>query len=175
MRNFRPPSLGYEDLAALIQTSPGRVDPRTGEYVTPTALISSRAKALEDLIETSPGRTDPRTGRAVLFRNLSEDSRRGGLRHAGEPSRFGRPTPDRFQRRGAPELEYSSIAENFGGELSGPGSSIGCDTCGGLGDADSNGGPGIALWLFIGAGVYVALEAFGMLPGSATANGFNGV
>jgi hypothetical protein len=55
-----------------------------------------------------------------------------------------------------------SLVESFGGELNGPGSSIGCDTCGGLGDADVKDGPGIALWLFLGAGVYVAMEAMGI-------------
>lgn len=180
MRNFRPARLGEDDdWFGFVETSPGRIDPRSGELIESTTLPSSKAEGMFDWLETSPGRVNPRSGALVVPTGLTPEQR-GRLKRPGTGlspsrrpmerslSRFGGGESDPF--KGMRQLEHAGarsaapggIMDFFGSEMNGPHPKIGCDTCGGMGDAGSGDGPGIALWLFLGVGTAVALEAFGV-------------
>ena len=137
--------MGFMD---FIQTSPGRVDPRTGELVVSTAVPKGERRGIFDFIETSPGRVDPRTGRMV--------PRAGDKRPAGS---FGRSPERGLSRFGSRSVERPELAP-AGEVLSGSGA-VGCGTCSEM-SGSRDGFPTGILLTILGVSAFVALEAFGI-------------
>lgn len=125
------------DFMNFVQTSPGRVDPRTGQLVASTAVRKGERTGIFDFIETSPGRVDPRTGRMVPV---------AGMKPSAGPART---APARsFPRFTVPEEALSGSA------------GVGCGTCSMEGSGDPF--PTGILLTILGVSAFVALEAFGV-------------
>lgn len=83
VKNYRP-YLGQEDdWFSWISTSPGRIDPTSGEFVESTAVPEKERTGMFDWIEASPGRVDPRTGKLVIPTTLPKEQREKLRRAAG--------------------------------------------------------------------------------------------
>lgn len=137
-----------------VETTPGRMDPRTGRFVRPTAVPGRERRGPFEWVEVTPGRVDPRTGRFI-----EPTARRGGRPRA----QVERPeTIERFQRERLPrrdlavrprfrvEDESDEFAENGETALSGRG----------RGKSDTFGTVG---WTFvIGFTIFALLEATGV-------------
>lgn len=72
MRKYKPATLGVSMFDVITETTPGRVDPRTGELIESTAVPSRERKGIFDWAEVTAGRVDPRTGRLVKPRKGSK-------------------------------------------------------------------------------------------------------
>lgn len=137
---FRPPivipriRLG-QGIFDWVETSPGRIDPRSERFVESTALPEKERRGMFDWAETSPGRVNPRTGKLIRKTGRGEVS-------APEEKR-----PDRlpFIPRVAREREDAPVLMS------------GSDNGAGSGNVLSD----PILWFVIGFGVFLALEATG--------------
>jgi hypothetical protein len=175
MRNFKP-YLGQDDddMFSWVSTSPGRIDPRSGEMVDLTAVPVKEMQDMFDWISTSPGRIDPRSGKSVAITTFKKDQKdrfrrpgSGGEMRLPERSmsKFGGQRRREFspgvQRAvvAAESVEEGGLFDAFGpSRMNGP-YGVGCDTCEGMGAGKAKDGPGVALWLFLGTVAVVALEA----------------
>ena len=181
MRNFKPPFLG-ESWFDWVGTSPGRIDPESGEFVESTAIPEDERQGFFDWIEVTPGRVNPKTGKLVVPSNLPPEQREKFKRaHAERREAGGQAPPERsfsrFSRggdlpalpapRGESRKEAPEVFEKmFGPRVNGPkmnGPRVGCGTCSEsyMSGAEKD-GPGAVLWIFLGTVTVIALEAFGV-------------
>lgn len=167
-----------------IATSPGRIDPRSGEFVESTVIPEKERESFFDWVEVSPGRVNPKTGKLIIPTTISPEEREKLRRHGGSGrgereegserslSRFGggggssqrpRLLKERPEKPRSSEPKELNMFDVFGAEpsLNGPGYRVGCDTCEGLGESRSE-GPNVILWMVLGFGAVVALEALGI-------------
>lgn len=189
MRNFKPAHLGEDDWFGWIDTTPGRMDPRTGKLVEATAVRPSEGGGLFDWIETTPGRVNPRTGKYVaptsILKEPGERSKPSSLEDR-PMSKFGMPretaalpgppkTPRLTFREPVAEKSEETPKDEVWEKLFGPGMNgrrswgVGCDSCSSMGNTSGKSGPGIFLWLFLGATTAIALEAMGVTSWSKKA------
>jgi hypothetical protein len=185
VRNFKPAFLG-DGWFDWIGTSPGRIDPDSGEFVDTTATGFGEEGGIFDFAEVTPGRVDPKTGMLIIPSNLSPEQREKLKRlHAERREAPSERSFSRFARHEGPseaprtsmrvrmeeeprEAQAASVFDKMFGapapRMNGP--RVGCGTCGeheSYLSGSSDGGPGIALWgLFLGTVGVIALEAFGV-------------
>lgn len=186
MRNYRPSTLG-DSWFDWIETSPGRIDPSSGELVDTTALPEKDQKGMFDWIETSPGRINPRTGKLRVPTTLPPEAREKlkssgkGAPPARNFSRFAPPSPEGRSPRRASDVTGAQSQQDLtewsprGESMNGRGFGVGCGCneagesngygvgCGCSEMGESRGGsPGAILWIFLGVTGLIALEALGV-------------
>lgn len=183
MRNFKPANLG-EGWFDWIGTSPGRIDPESGDFVESSVLPPSEREGIFDWVEVTPGRINPKTGKLVIPTNIPKEQRER-LKKAHEKkgdsegrfpersfSRFSKsegsssldfPKGERLKGLPASKKEEGVFDRMFANPtLNGP-YKVGCGPCGGeMAGSGGIGGSGAVLWLFLGTTAIIALEAFGV-------------
>jgi hypothetical protein len=190
VRNFKPAPLG-ESWFDWIGTSPGRIDPESGDFIESTVVPEKEREGFFDWLEVTPGRVNPKTGKLVVPTNIPKEQReklkrahaaaeRRGESGEGLPersfSRFSRAAgegsmllpggSERLQALPAPKKPEGGVFDRMFGApaMNGP-YDVGCGPCGGsheMGESAGIGGSGAVLWLFLGTTAVIALEAFGV-------------
>lgn len=182
MRNFKPPHLG-EGFFDWVGTSPGRIDPESGDFVESTVAPKHEQEGFFDWLEVTPGRVNPKTGKLVIpttgpkehrdKMKRAQDSRESDSDvPARSMSRFGarrEEAPSRLTRYQEPErLKEGAMDKLFGSRMNGS-KDMGCGACSEMGDVSGDGIPTGVLAIFIGAAAVVAMEAFGITSWSKKA------